>query len=320
MSTTKARVGIIGARGYTGAELVKLLDDHPELEIGLVTSRELTGRRLCDVFPEVKSELAFSSPSPDEAVGTGIDRWILALPNGQSAPWVAAIERTQPESIVVDLSTDHRFDGGWTYGLPEIGRAHLLGARRIANPGCYATAAQLALYPLLGDLDGPASVFGISGYSGAGTTPSPRNDPARLADNVLPYSLSGHAHETEIRWQLGHKVFFSPIVASFFRGLVVTVHATLKEGLSAEDLLVRYRHAYAYEPLVRVRVDPPEPREAAYNHGCMVGGFAAEITERHVVVCAALDNLLKGAATQAIQNLNLASGLDELAGVRHHLT
>jgi len=319
MAPTKIKVGIIGARGHTGAELVKLLVDHPGFELALVTSRESAGRRVGEVIAGVEAELVFTAPTPAEAVGTGVDHWILALPNGQSAPWVEAIEAATPEGVIVDLSTDHRFDRRWVYGLPEIERQRLMGARRIANPGCYATAAELALYPLIGELDGPAHAFGISGYSGAGTTPSPRNDPARLADNVMPYALSGHAHENEIRWQLGHKVFFSPVVASFFRGLVVTVHATTKSALSVDELSARFEKAYAFEPLVAVQRDIPEPRAAAFKHGATVGGFATELTERHVVVCATLDNLLKGAATQALQNLNLAAGLDELAGIRRHL-
>lgn len=319
MPSSKKRVGIIGARGHTGAELVKLLVDHPSFELGLLTSREHAGRPVSEVIEGVDLDLTFVAPSPADAVGSGIDHWILALPNGQSAPWVDAIDRTTPDAVIVDLSTDHRFDKRWVYGLPEFERARLIGARRIANPGCYATAAQMALYPLVGELDGPAHVFGISGYSGAGTSPSPRNDPARLADNVMPYSLSGHAHETEIRWQLGHKVFFTPVVASFFRGLVVTVHATTKVALTVDEVHARYQKRYAYEPLVTVQADIPEPKAAAFHHGVQVGGFAAEVTERHVVVCATLDNLLKGAATQAVQNLNLAAGFDELAGIRKHL-
>ncbi|MFO0745784.1 MAG: N-acetyl-gamma-glutamyl-phosphate reductase [Myxococcota bacterium] len=315
----KTRVGIIGARGYVGAELVKLLVDHPSFELGLVTSREHVGKTVSEVMPEVASDLEFTAPTPDDAAGSGCEAWILALPNGQSEPWVEAIERALPESLMVDLSTDHRFDQRWTYGLPEIMRARILTARKIANPGCYATAAQLAIYPILGELSGPAHVFGVSGYSGAGTTPSPRNDPARLADNVMAYSLSGHAHETELRWQLGHKVFFTPMVAQFFRGLVVTVHARLKSALTADELAVRYEKAYAYEPLVAVTRAIPEPKDAALRHGATVGGFAVEVTESHAVICATLDNLLKGAATQAIQNLNLAAGLDELAGLRHRL-
>ncbi|MCC6624187.1 MAG: N-acetyl-gamma-glutamyl-phosphate reductase [Deltaproteobacteria bacterium] len=320
MAPTKIKVGIIGARGHTGAELVKLLVDHPGFELALVTSRESAGRPVGEVIAGVDLDLTFTSPTPAEAVGSGVDHWILALPNGQSAPWVEAIEAATPEAVIVDLSTDHRFDKRWVYGLPEIERQRLVGARRIANPGCYATAAELAIYPLIGELDGPAHVFGISGYSGAGTTPSPRNDPARLADNVMPYALSGHAHETEIRWQLGHKVFFTPVVASFFRGLVVTAHMTTKAPLSVDEIVARFEKAYAFEPLVTLQRDIPEPRAAAFRHGATVGGFAAEATERHVVVCATLDNLLKGAATQALQNLNLASGQDELAGIRKHLT
>ena len=315
----KQRVAIIGARGYVGAELMKLLSRHPVFELALVTSRGQEGRAVRDVLPDVDLDLAFERADPThvpDLAGRGIGAWVLALPNGQSAPWVAALEEHRPGDLVIDLSSDHRFDDTWVYGLPEIQRERIFTARRIANPGCYATGAQLALYPVLDLLDGPAHVFGVSGYSGAGTTPSPRNDPNVLADNIVPYALTGHGHEDEIRWQLGHKVFFVPHVAPFFAGIVLTVSMPLRQGTEREDLVERYRTSYRYEPLVRVQDEIPLPRDAAGRHGATIGGLAFEGTDMHAVVVATLDNLLKGAATQCLQNLNLASGIDELAGLR----
>lgn len=315
----KERIAVIGARGYVGAELLELLASHPHFEVALVTSRGLDGKRVRDELPAVDLDLAFEAVAPGDLPRLrerGIDVWVLALPNGHSEPWVAAIEATCPEDLVVDLSTDHRFDGRWVYGLPEIQRDRIAKARRIANPGCYATGAQLALYPVLDLLDGPAHVFGVSGYSGAGTTPSPKNDPKVLADNLVPYSLTGHAHESEIRWQLGHRVFFMPHVAPFFSGIVLTVSMPMKAGVGREALWERYVERYRYEPLIALQDAIPLPRDAAGRHGVTLGGLTFEATESHAVIVATLDNLLKGAATQCLQNINLACGVDELAGLR----
>ena len=322
VSSRRERVAVIGARGYVGAELLKLLVPHPSFEVVLVTSRGLDGKPVRDEMPGVDLDLAFETVDASEVARLherGIDIWVLALPNGYSEPWVTAIEAHSPEDLIVDLSTDHRFDERWVYGLPEVRRDRIVKARRIANPGCYATGAQLALYPVLDLLDGPAHVFGVSGYSGAGTTPSPRNDPKVLADNLVPYALAGHAHENEIRWQLGHKVFFMPHVAPFFSGIVLTVSMSLRKAVTRDELWERYTKLYQYEPLVTLQEAIPLPRDNAGRHGVTIGGLTLEVTDAHAVVVATLDNLLKGAATQCLQNMNLASGIDELAGLRAYL-
>ena len=314
---TRKKVGIVGARGYVGKELLALLATHPDFEVALVTSREHAGKTVREVVG-VDLDVPFQATDPSNVDGS-IDVWVLALPNGYSEPWVSAIDRAAPESAIVDLSTDHRFDSAWAYGLPEIQRKKIIGHHRIANPGCYATGAQLALFPIVDLLDGPASVFGVSGYSGAGTTPSPKNDPKALADNLMPYSLLGHAHEAEIRWQLSHRIHFTPHVAPFFRGIMLTVHAQLKKPLTKAELRARFEARYAYEPLITLQDDIPLPRDAAFKHGVTLGGLTADPAESRCVLVATLDNLLKGAATQCLQNMNLAMGFDELAGLRPHL-
>jgi N-acetyl-gamma-glutamyl-phosphate reductase common form len=254
-----------------------------------------------------------------DVAATQLDAYVLALPNGTSEPYVQAIEKARPDAVIVDLSADHRFanerEKGWVYGQPERNRAALRGARRIANPGCYATAAQLALAPLVALLGGPANVFGVSGYSGAGTTPSPRNDPEALRDNLMPYALTGHVHEREVATQLGCSVFFMPHVAPFFRGLTVTVSVALERAATLEQLTAGFARAYGSEPLVRFQEAIPLVRDIAEKHDTVIGGLSVSEDGRHAVVIATLDNLLAGAATQALRNVNLALGFPENQGV-----
>lgn len=310
------RIGVVGARGYAGGELLRLLADHDGLTVAHAASRALAGRPVQELEASLAEELTIVAPGPDAAVAAGLDACVLALPNGEAAPYVAAFERAAPETVLVDFSADHRSAVGWAYGLPELNRAALKGARRIANPGCYATAAQLALAPLVDMLAGPASAFGVSGWSGAGTRPSPRNDAARLAESVMPYAVAGHGHEREIRAGLGGApVNFTPHVAGFFRGLIVTAHAPLTPGATAADVVARFAKAYGSEPLVDVVAEPPEVRDARDTPRAVVGGVTVVEDEGRAVVSCVLDNLLKGAASQALQNLNLALGCPETQGL-----
>ncbi len=315
----RRRVGLVGARGHTGAELVKLLGVHPTFDLVYAGSRKDAGRTLGDVVPEVRRAdlraLPVVAPSPEDVAASGLDAVVLAMPNGEAKPYVAALDAAGADVVVVDLSADHRFDDAWAYGLPEHHRAKLRGARRIANPGCYATGMQLALVPVLDLLAGTPVCFGVSGYSGAGTTPSPRNDPAALKDNLMPYTLVGHVHEREVARQLGRDVAFMPHVAPFFRGITLTITMPLTAAIDTDALRARYTAAYAGERLVRVVADAPQVRDAAGRHDAAIGGFTIDAAHARAVVVATLDNLLKGAATQAVQNLNLALGTDELAGI-----
>ena len=308
-------VGLVGARGHTGRELIRLIAGHPELMLAYAVSREWAGKPVAEIAPEDQDECIFEALTPDEAARRRADVVILALPDGAGAPFVEAIERDAPHRIIVDLSADHRFDDNWAYGLPELNRRKIKGAARIANPGCYATAMQLALAPLAGLLDGVPAVFGVSGYSGAGTNPSPRNDQQRLKDNLMPYSLAGHKHEREATRHLSFPVRFMPHVHPAFRGLIVTVNAPLKEAMDAGALKQLFEKKYAGEPLISLRNDPPELRDGSSINGVVVGGFAVSEDGKHAAVVAAEDNLLKGAAVQAIQNVNLTLGLEEMTGV-----
>ena len=314
------RVGLVGARGHVGTELIRLLSAHPGFEIVFVSSRERQGQRLAEHEPAFTGDLRYANLDAAAVAASGVDAVVLGLPNGLAAPYVTTIDAQAAANggaapIVVDLSADFRFDEAWAYGLPERNRSALAGATRISNPGCYATAMQLALAPIVDLLDGPAQCFGVSGYSGAGTTPSDKNDPAKLHDNLMPYSLVNHIHEREVTRHLGHPVEFMPHVAPHFRGITMTVNAHLREATTLDAVRARYVAAYAEEPLVRVIDDAPWVSRIANRHGVEIGGFALSSDGRRLVVVATLDNLLKGAATQALQNLNLAFGSLETAGI-----
>ena len=308
-------VGIVGARGHTGAELIRLIAAHPALELAFVSSRELDGQRVADHDDAYPGDLCYENLDPQAVAEKRADVVTLALPNGKSAPYVEAIDKARPDALIVDLSADHRFDGAWYYGLPELTRDKGGGRRRISNPGCYATAIELSVAPLKDLLAAPPVCFGVSGHSGAGTTPSDKNDPAKLRDNLMPYALTGHVHEKEAAFHLGLPVEFMPHVAPHFRGLTVTTNLYLSRAVKREEVLARFRDAYAGEPLVNIVDEPPWVSRIAGRHHAEIGGFAMSADGRRVVIVATLDNLLKGAATQAMQNINLALGLDEYTAI-----
>ena len=310
-------VVVIGARGYTGAELLPLLHRHPRFELVAIGSASAAGEAVnAHVSGMDDCQLEFQAIGPADLAAIGAEACVLALPNGAASGYVAALDAARPETVIVDLSADYRFDAGWIYGQPERFAPQLAGARRIANPGCYATGAQLALAPLLDVLRGTPAVFGVSGFSGAGKTPSPKNDPDVLKDNLLPYKLADHIHEREDSRHIARNIRFLPHVAPFFRGISLTVAATLAAGTSAAETIERFSDAYADCPLIRVRSDIPEVRQVRGTHGVIIGGFTvSEYDARRLSIVAVLDNLLKGAATQAVQNLNLAFGLEDLVGI-----
>lgn len=310
------RIGLVGARGHTGRELISILSRRADMVLDFAVSRAMEGEPVSSLAPDADPGLVFEALSPEAIAARGADAIILAMPNGAAADYVAALEDKAPDTVLVDLSADYRFDDQWVYGLPELyGRNALRSAKRISNPGCYATAGQLCVAPVSEHLNGPAHLFGVSGYSGAGTTPSRKNDPEALSDNLMPYGLTGHMHEREMSRHLNVPVRFSPHVAAFFRGITLTAQLEFAEAKTLEAFKAAYEDRFAGEPLIKVQADIPEIRDGAFNPGAVVGGFSlAEDGRRAVVVCA-LDNLLKGAAVQAIQNLALATGCDEREGI-----
>ena len=310
-------VVVVGARGYTGSELLPLLYKHPEFRIAAVGSGSAAGQPVSAHVSGLEgSDLIFSEIRPASLCNYDADACVLALPNGYAAGFVNALDEHRKGTVVVDLSADHRFDPAWAYGQPERFGSDLIGATRIANPGCYATGAQLALAPLLDLLVGTPAAFGVSGYSGAGKTPSRKNDPEVLKDNLLPYSLVDHLHEKEVSHHIGRDIRFLPHVAPFFRGISLTVVVELRQAQTEKDLLARFQEFYSGFPLVEVRVAVPEVKQVRGSHRLILGGFSvSEENPSRASLVVVLDNLLKGAATQAVQNLNLAFGLDAMTGL-----
>ncbi|KAJ7262941.1 acetylglutamate kinase ARG6 [Mycena rebaudengoi] len=346
VSTEIKRLGLIGARGYTGQALTTLLSDHPHLELTHVSSRQLAGYPLPSYTKAPVTYTNLSTADVEEMEKTGaVDAWVMALPNGVCKPFVDAVDRGAAAragggdtgSVVVDLSADFRFEQGWTYGLPELyGRSAIRASKRISNPGCYATSAQMLIAPLMGHVRPGAwpTVFGLSGYSGAGTvtatdpdgrpTSAPKVSPESLAGGIRPYALTGHIHEREAGYHLARlmaepgsamKVAFVPAVAPWFSGIISTASIPLKGTLKAREVAQLFEEKYAGEKLVRIRKEVPGLQDIENKHTWTVGGFQVSSEGDRVVIVGGLDNLLKGAATQCLQNLNLALGYDEYAGI-----
>lgn len=304
-------VGLIGARGYVGRELLRLIAGHPSLELAYACSRSLAGQPVEGVDDMLYLE---SDPSViDRDAGVVV----LALPNGESAAYVEAIERVRPGALVIDLSADWRFDPRWVYGLSEHNADAIRSARRISNPGCYATAMHLALRPIIDLCDGPPHCFGVSGYSGAGTSPSEKNDPEIVTNNILPYSITGHLHEREVSRHLGAPVRFAPSVGGHFRGIVLTAMCRLRDPVSPGDLVARYDLAYSGCSLVQFDArGSVDLRGVVDRNIARVGAVCVDNSDPNSVgVVCSLDNLLKGAASQAVQNINLALVMEETEGL-----
>jgi N-acetyl-gamma-glutamyl-phosphate reductase len=293
--------GIAGASGYAGRELASLIAGHPRLSLRTAQARSD----------------GYDALAPDELARCDVA--FLCLPHGASRDFGEAVVRAG--TPVVDLGSDFRLDPDWAYGLTELFRQDVRDSQQVANPGCYATAAILALTPLAeaGLLDAPVAIDGKSGVSGAGREPSERTHVSEVEGGVQPYSPTGHRHIAEIERSLERltgapfPVTFTPHLAPHSRGLEVTCYARLRRPLAQADAEALFHARYDAEPFVSVeqRVHPGRLHGA---NSCHVGVWIDERTQT-AICAAAIDNLVKGAAGQALQNANVMLGLDEGAGL-----
>jgi N-acetyl-gamma-glutamyl-phosphate reductase len=331
--SASVRVAVVGAAGYAGGELIRLLAGHPAVEIVSVHARDRDGHALATEHPHLASlGLSFTSGDPDD-----VDVAFLALPHGASAPLAASL--LEREVRVIDIGADFRLRDAATYatwyggthpapelldlavyGLTEWSRNRLAGATLIANPGCYPTAALLALVPFARceALVGEIVVDAKSGISGAGRSAGADYLFTELTESTRAYGLGGHRHRPEIEQGLAPAgaplpVTFVPHLVPQSRGLLATCYVTLAEDLDDGALTTILADAYRGEPFVHVTDVPPATKWTAGSNHAFV--HARRVAERRAVVVAAIDNLGKGAAGQAIQNMNVAFALDETAGL-----
>ena len=323
------RVGILGATGYTGGELLRILKAHPSVKIEIVTSRKEYGKRVDEFHIHLKGaySLEFSKINVDEF--RKCDVVFSALPHGTSMEYIP--ELLDMGIRVVDLSADYRLSKeeyektygikhrGYreaVYGLPEIYR-DLSFADLIANPGCYPTGAILSVAPLAKERLIETVVFDSkSGVTGAGMSPTDFTHYPNIADNIVPYKVTDHRHFPEIRQELTKlggkmKIAFTPHLIPVNRGILTTAHVYLKGPLEQEEIKEIYREFYSDCYFIRFVQTPTVGRVRGSNF-CDIGFF---VGEDRVVVISAIDNLVKGASGQAVQNMNLMFGLSEETGL-----
>ncbi len=305
-----ARVAVVGAAGYAGAELVRLLLGHPLVTLTSVASRSRAGQRLDAVHPALHGFTDIIFDTLDVPALAAHDVVFLAVPHGTARELADALDEAGA-ACVIDLSRDHRHSDGWVYGQAEWNREALQGATRIAVPGCFATAISLALAPFIhaGAVAGPARVVAATGSTGSGATPSLTTHHPERNVNLKAYKVLTHQHTPEIESFLGTLgghggVRFVPLSAPVDRGILATCFVTLKEPTDAAALV---GDAYADHPHVRVRTESPQLR---WVRGTALCDLSVTQQGDEVVVLSALDNLGKGAAGQAMQCLDLALGID----------
>jgi N-acetyl-gamma-glutamyl-phosphate reductase len=326
----QVRVGVAGATGYAGQELVRLLARHPHARLDLAMASSATSpRRDLPALAHVWDGTVV--PLDLDALTEGIDAVFLALPEEASAD---IAPRLLARGVrVFDLSGAFRLRDAATrarwyqktgevpadvvYGLPEVRRAELPAARLVSCPGCYPTAAALALAPLVkaGLIAGDIVIDAKSGVSGAGKAPSERTHFSECHGSVSAYGVFAHRHAAEIEQELGLSITFVPHLVPLDRGILETIYTRVASGTSEDTLAETYRAAYAGAPFVRVTGGTlPVIKQVAYTNFCDIG-WKLDAESGRLVVISVLDNLLKGAASQAIQGFNIAFGFDERAGL-----
>jgi N-acetyl-gamma-glutamyl-phosphate reductase len=313
------KVGILGAAGYTGGELIRLLLNHPEAEIVFANSESNAGNLVSDVHEGLlgDTELRFTSEMPFEQV----DVVFFCFGHGKSEAFLK--EHTIPANVkIIDLAQDFRIKGGhdYVYGLPEINKAEIVKAQHIANPGCFATAIQVALLPAakMGLLTEDVAVNAITGSTGAGQKPGSTTHFSWRSDNLSIYKAFSHQHIAEIRQSLTQvqgslnaSIDFIPYRGNFARGIFCT--AVVKTKANTEDIVAAYKEFYKDAAFTHYSDKSIDLKQVVNTNKALVH---VDCFDGKLLVTSAIDNLLKGAVGQAVQNMNLLFGIDETAGLR----
>ncbi len=330
-----------GASGYAGALAAELIRRHPSLELARVTARTDAGKRLNELYPHYGVDLVLEEPAAED--GSDVEAAIVAYPHGAAAPVVSALR--EQGAKVVDLSADFRLHdldtyGRWygehgapellgeaVYGLTELHREAIAGADLVANPGCYPTASILALAPLAAEgLIEDVVIDAKSGVSGAGRAAEEEMAVIKETDDTKPYKVTGHRHTPEIAQELSELaggngatpasdwLTFVPHLMPYDQGELVSCYVRTPEPLDAARMLTLYEERYGDEPFVEVTSDPPGVSGVRETNLCRIHLALNEASGR-AMAFASIDNLWKGAASQAIQNLNLMLGLPEGEGI-----
>jgi N-acetyl-gamma-glutamyl-phosphate reductase len=322
------RVAVVGAAGFGGAVAAAILDRHPSIELTALTARSDAGRRLCDVYPRHRVDLTMDEFDADR-IAEQADAAIVGYPHKAAAPAVKALRERGVR--VVDLSADFRLSrelyereyqpheapellGEAVYGLTELHREAIAGAELVGAPGCYPTASLLALWPLR-ELASDAIVDAKSGVSGAGREATETTHFVSVDENVAAYKVEGHRHRAELDQELpGLTVTFTPHLLPIDQGLLASCYVTPSRDVTADEVRDLFRDAYQDEPFIELADAPPGVRDVRETNLCRIHATVEPATGR-VLAFAAIDNLWKGAAGQAVQDLNLMLGLPETAGL-----
>jgi N-acetyl-gamma-glutamyl-phosphate reductase len=314
---TKVKTAVIGAAGYTGGELVRLLVHHPACELVCLHSKSQKGKRVDQLHRDLVGDcdLVFTDIVPI----SGLDAVFLCLPHGEASTFLK--QHSFPDStVIIDLSTDFRDESaGFVYGLPEVNKQKISKATRIANPGCFATGIQLALAPAIqkGWVQGPVHVSGITGSTGAGKSLTETSHFSYRTSNVSVYKLFTHQHLKEINQTFQQlnpanevDLLFVPYRGNFTRGIWISAYFPFS-GIQ-EEAMEAYTQFYTGSAFTHISIQEIDLKQVINTNKCIL---YLQVENGQLVVYAALDNLLKGASGQAVQNFNLAFGLDEKMGL-----
>lgn len=314
----KISIGIIGGAGYTAGELLRILLHHPQADIRFVHSTSQAGRPLTSIHQDLIGETDFVF---SDEVLVDVDAIFLCGGHGRTKPFLDSVEL--PETVkIIDLSNEFRMEGSehdFVYGLPEWQRDRIRSATRIANPGCFATCIQLALLPLAahGGIQSDIHVNAITGSTGAGQKPGATTHFSWRNNNMSVYKAFTHQHLPEIYQSTqrlqdhDQEILFLPHRGDFPRGIFATT--TIRSDWSQEEALQRYQEYYADHPFTHVSIDNPNLKQVVNTNKAVVH---VHKHENHLLIISMIDNLLKGASGQAVQNFNLMFGLDETVGLK----